>query len=125
MQNPYKNISVMLVDDDLLVLESLVAWLEDQAFPVQGFTSADDALQMVKISPPEVCMVDLRLANCSGEELIKKIRAISPATRCLIYSGSCYKLSPELEQLGLSQNDVLQKPINDFELLLKKISGLP
>lgn len=123
MQNLHKDISVMLVDDDSIVLESLIAWLEDHDFQVCGFTCPQQALQLVKTTPPDVCLVDLRLAGTNGEELVKEIRVHAPSTRCLIYSGSSYKLSPDLHLLGLSQNDVLQKPITDFELLLKKITG--
>lgn len=115
----------MLVDDDSIVLESLIAWLEDNDFQVCGFTCAHKALQQVKNTPPDVCLVDLRLAGINGEELVKEIRTHAPSTRCLIYSGSNYRLSPDLHLLGLSQNDVLQKPIIDFELLLKKITGHP
>lgn len=123
MYSNYKNISVMLVDDDDQVLESLMVYLEDLEFPVTGFTCPSQALQAIQKSPPTVCLVDLRLTNTSGEELIKDIRRTSPVTRCLIYSGSCYRLSPELEALGMTQHDVLQKPIQDFDLLVKKIAG--
>lgn len=113
----------MLVDDDALVLESMVILLEDNGFNVLSFTNAAETIDSIKLVKPNVCLVDLNLSNYSGEILIQEILALSPDTRCLIYSGFCYKLSPELKQLGLSQNDVIQKPIVDFEQLVKKIAN--
>lgn len=116
-----ENIFVVVIDDDRMVLGSMLDFLDDVGFRTAGFTEPEEALQMIRSSRPDLCLVDLRLSGTTGEQLIKEIVKSSPGIRCLIYTGSYYLISDELKGLGMSQDDVIQKPVQDFELLSEKL----
>ena len=118
-----ENISVMLIDDDELLLSSMLGFLEDVGFKATGFSSADEALQSIRLSPPDVCIVDLRMPDIDGEQFISALMSTSPTVRCIIYTGSWYLVSEELIALGLKQEDVVRKPVEDFDKFIEKIIG--
>lgn len=115
-------ITVLLADDNQLVLESVSAWLEDDGFIVHTASCGETALQLLGSFPTDFVMVDLNLPDMNGEEFI--IRAISqyPAARFIIHTGShSYRLSLELQNLGLQDDDIVYKPIISLPLLTEMI----
>jgi DNA-binding NtrC family response regulator len=116
-----QNISVMVIDDDQMVLSSMLDFLDDVGFNTTGFTEPEEALTMMKANPPDVCIVDLRMPGMNGEQLLKEILTIDSRVRCLIHTGSFYRISDDLKALGMSQEDVIQKPVHDFEILSEKL----
>jgi DNA-binding NtrC family response regulator len=121
MNTPFQDIFVMVIDDDQRVLGSMLDFLDDVGFKTAGFMETDKALQSILTNPPDVCIVDLRMPGMDGEQLLSKILASAPSVRCLIHTGSQYLISENLKALGMSQNDVIQKPVHDFDLLINKI----
>jgi DNA-binding response OmpR family regulator len=120
----YQNISVLVIDDEQMILDSLVNYLDDVGFRTSGCSEPDAALQIIRANPPDVCLIDLRMPGIDGEQIITEILTTVPGVRCLIYTGALYHISENLIRLGVSQDDVIKKPVQDFELLCKKISGV-
>jgi DNA-binding NtrC family response regulator len=109
MPNP---IQVLVVDDDLAVLRSLSAFLEDEGFTVFAAADGEQAIQLITTQAIDVVVADVRLREMSGEELLHRCRAIRPTTKYLVHTGSLsYRLSPELTRLGMTEADVLYKPV--------------
>lgn len=123
-------ISVLLVDDNQLVLESVSAWLEDDGFDVHTAPCGEEALQLLSTVPIDFIMVDLQLPDMNGEAFI--IRAIRqyPTARFIIHTGArSYRLPLELQNLGLQDDDIVYKPIISLPLLTEmirsKVRGAP
>ncbi|HEY3307304.1 MAG TPA: response regulator [Desulfuromonadaceae bacterium] len=115
-------ISVLLADDNQLVLDSVEAWLEDDGFAVYTATSAEEALQVLTTQPIDVVLVDLKLPDMSGETFITKALRIRPLSRFVIHTGSrSYGLSSELQQLGMQDDDIIYKPIQSLKELTELI----
>ena len=83
-----KPIHVLIVDDHPLVRAGLRQLITDEPdFEVYGETgSVWEAVRMVKQSPPDLAIVDISLADGSGLDLIKRIRAAAPSVRILVAS---------------------------------------
>jgi DNA-binding NarL/FixJ family response regulator len=83
-----QKIKILLVDDHPLVREWLTNLLNQQAdFEVCGETGdAPAALQLVDTSKPDIAIVDITLADGSGLELIKSIKAGQPGVAVLVLS---------------------------------------
>ena len=118
-------ISVLLVDDDDLVSGCISAWLEDEGFSVHIAASGEQALRLMKEIPVDVALVDLRLGDMNGEEVIVRAAALHPGTRFLVHTGKhFYQLPPSLLELGMRQQDVVFKPIFELEAFAASIRQL-
>lgn len=77
------------MDDHAIVREGIRKVLES----VGGFTvtgesdSARESLERIAAAPPDVAVVDIRLPDGDGVELIREIRSRHPATRCIVLTS--------------------------------------
>jgi DNA-binding NarL/FixJ family response regulator len=83
-----QKINILLVDDHPLVREWLTNLIRQQPdFEVCGETgSAPEALRLIELQKPDIVIVDISLANGSGIELIKNIKAGHPGVAALVLS---------------------------------------
>jgi DNA-binding NarL/FixJ family response regulator len=81
-------IKILLVDDHPLVREGVANLINQQPdLEVCGEAGNEpQALQLIGATGPEVAVVDISLANGSGLELIKSIKALHPAVTVLVLS---------------------------------------
>lgn len=116
---------VLVVDDDPSVRKSLVCYLEDHEFMVSSADSAEAALELALTVQFDFGIVDIRLPNMEGGELISRLHANHPRTQFLIYTGSSdYILSDDLVRFGMRPELVFQKPIADMKTFVETIKRL-
>jgi len=86
--NPRSTTKIILVDDHHIVLDGLKSLLEtDPDFDIIGtFKSAEDTLDFVKKSEPDVLLTDYSLPGMSGLDLFKKIKVSHPKIKVAILS---------------------------------------
>jgi PAS domain S-box-containing protein len=103
-------VRVLLVDDDDLVRLSTAAMLADLGYDVVEAGSAEEALNLLAESPPDLLLTDHLMPGLSGVELAKAARARIPSLPTLIISGfaELEDLAPELPRLT--------KPFRNSEL---------
>jgi PAS domain S-box-containing protein len=103
---------VMVVDDDMLVLHSAAAMLEDLGHRVVQASSGKDALRLLAQHPEvEVLITDHAMPNMTGAELAEKVRAISPTLPTVLATG--YAELPAGMAVTLTR---LAKPFTQREL---------
>ena len=83
-----QKIKILLVDDHPLVREWLTNLINQRPdFQVCGETgNAPEALQLIESIKPDIAIVDISLANGSGIELVKNIKASQFDTAVLVLS---------------------------------------
>ena len=82
-------ITVLIVDDHALFREGLVMLLAQER-DIQVVGEAADglhALRMVEALQPDILLLDIRMPNVGGLEILPRIREKSPGTKVLILSG--------------------------------------
>src|SRR5882724_3886627 len=67
---------ILLVDDDEDTLELITAALTGRNARVTAVSSANEALEALKLSQPDVLVSDIAMPDQDGYELIKKVRAL-------------------------------------------------
>ncbi|NDJ75640.1 MAG: response regulator [Chloroflexi bacterium] len=67
--------SLLLVDDEIPLLESLTLVLQLEGYQVQGATCGRDALTYMAIDPPDLVVLDLSMPDISGWEVLATMRA--------------------------------------------------
>ena len=81
------NKSLLVVDDDLPFRERLSRSMQKKGFEVDSADSFASAVQIIEKQNFDYAIVDMRLTDGSGLELIKKIQIKSPATKSLLLTG--------------------------------------
>ncbi len=84
------DITVVVIDDHQLVAETLRSTLSSQSGlqVIGSAASGKEGIAMVVALQPTVVLVDYRLPDITGAEVIKAIREHAPETRCVILTGS-------------------------------------
>jgi DNA-binding NtrC family response regulator len=109
---------VLLVDDDRHLLESMGGWLAgEQNYQVSLANNSDEALACVKSRKIDLAVVDLRLGDEDGLELIATLKKHHPRLITLLMSGYA-SIDTGIEAVQAGAFDLLTKPLIDDEILL-------
>lgn len=121
--------TILVLDDEDLLRESLSLFLENKGFAVLQAASAEEALDILAASPCQGAVVDIRLPGMSGLQFIEKAHALWPWLKFLIYTGSPgVLLGPEVLAAGVAAENLFTKPAADLDQLaqaLRRLLGSP
>lgn len=108
---------LMLVDDEENILSTMKPLLEDWGFEVAAFSNPIKALEYAKDRSGSIdfAIIDLRMPQMSGKELIKALHVISNHFYTILMTGELEGLSPA-QVLELNLNACVQKPFVQGEL---------
>ena len=81
------NKKLLIVDDDTPFRERLTRSMEKKGFIVDSFAKYNECLKKINSEFFDYAIIDMRLEDGSGLELIKKIKQISPNTKSLLLTG--------------------------------------
>ncbi|AKH21404.1 hypothetical protein AAY24_14745 [Sedimenticola thiotaurini] len=113
---------ILVIDDEISIRESLCAFLEDYDYQVESAESAEEALERLRHEIFDLAIVDMRLSGMSGDIFITKAIRVLPSLRFLIHTGSVeFYLSDELKRLGIREEHVYLKPLNDLTMLAEGV----
>ncbi len=109
--------SILLVDDDLHLAESMALWLKELSYEVIVADSIERAKDSLRNHIFDLVISDLRLGDGDGFELIGYTRKHHPETAVLIVTGYA---TPDtaVEAVRAGAFDLLTKPLIDEELSL-------
>jgi two-component system response regulator RegA len=79
--------SLLIVEDDRTLRERLTRAFERRHFDVRTAATIDEAERLAREDPPELVIVDLRLGNDNGLQLISILKQIDPGTRIVVLTG--------------------------------------
>ena len=108
--------TLLLIDDDDVVRESLAAYLEDSGFSVLQASNGLLGLQVFEQQQPDLVICDLRMPQVGGLELIRQVTDRSPQTPVIVLSGAGV-MNDAVEALRLGAADYLIKPLEDLAVL--------
>ncbi len=107
--------SLLLVDDDRQVLHSMADWLRQQGYQVDAVSSRAEALAAAGRKSYDLALVDIRLADGDGFEILAHFRQHSPATAVIMVTGYG-TVEAAIEAIRAGAFDFLTKPLIDEEL---------
>ena len=117
---------VLIVDDEPLTRASLADFLQEMGYTTVMVEGGEAAVQVHQEQPFDVCIVDIRMPGLSGVDTLLALHHIAPQSRYIIYTGSPqFMLSPALESIGLTESDVIRKPLLDMNIFVERIENLP
>lgn len=114
---------VLVVDDDRHIVEWLKEALTNSGFEVQGAYNGREALDLVREESPDLILLDLKMPDMDGYEVIRKLR-LEQATRnipVIVITGSSLDDDYDHVQiLGMGVEHMLTKPFT-VETLVQEI----
>ncbi len=109
--------SLLLVDDDRHLLASMAEWLREQGYTTDTAASLAEGLAAVDRKSYELLLVDIRLGDGDGFDLLAHCRKNYPATAVIMITGYG-TVEAAIEAIRRGAFDFLTKPLIDEELLM-------
>lgn len=103
--------SVVIVDDDRSFLQRLAKALVQRGFIVSTAESVADGLQQVERSAPAFAVVDMRLGDGNGLDVISALKRRRPDARGIILTGYG-NIATAVTAVKLGAVDYLAKPVD-------------
>jgi two-component system response regulator FixJ len=108
--------SVVIIDDDEAVLDSLRVLLEAEGFDVQTFERASTFLQRFEGKLPRCLVTDVRMPGMDGLELLQALSARGPLPPVIVITGHG-EVPMAVQAMKLGARDFLEKPFDPNALL--------
>ena len=105
----FKNKSLLIVDDDNPFRERLAKAMEKKGFEVSQAESVKKGIEAVKIKRPAFAVVDLRLNDGNGLEVVKEIQNSNSSSRIIMLTGYG-NISTAVAAIKQGAIDYLAKP---------------
>src|SRR5690606_32942837 len=107
--------SLLLIDDDRHVLESMASWLREQGYYVDTGRTYDEAIAQLERRAYDLALVDIRLGDRDGFDVLSFARQ-RPPNMAVILSTGYGTVETGIEALRAGAFDLLTKPLIDQEL---------
>jgi len=112
---------ILVIDDEIAIRESISDFLEDSGNSVIQAEDGSVGLKLFRSMKPDVILVDLRMPNVDGLDVLASVSKESPNTPIIVVSGTGV-LEDAIEALRLGAWDYLTKPIYDMTVLQHSIN---
>jgi len=114
-----KHARILVVDDDENIRNTMKTILEDEGYIVDLAATGSEAIQKTKQTAYNIALLDIRLPDIEGVELLKMIKDTVPRTRKIMVTGYP-SMQNAISALNKSADAYLIKPI-DIENFLNII----
>jgi len=108
--------SVLIVDDDESICKTLSAILTAEGYQTTTANGAKEALEKAANQFFNIALLDIKLPDMDGTQLLAKLQEIAPKTKKIIVTGYP-SLKNAVEALNFGADSYIMKPIDPSELL--------
>lgn len=112
---------ILIVDDDALLRRSLAFNLEQAGYHTSNAESAEDALSMAQIEPPDLILLDIGLPGMDGLDALRQFK--EKLKLPVIFLTARRRELDEVLGLELGADDYITKPF-DLNILLARIKNV-
>jgi DNA-binding NtrC family response regulator len=108
---------VLVVDDELIVADTLAMILAKAGFCALKAYGAEEALMLARLTPPTLLLTDVRMPGMSGVELALEVIKDCPECQVLLFSGHATPRDLAPAKLAGYNFPLLCKPLHPAQLL--------
>ncbi|MEJ5327339.1 MAG: response regulator [Candidatus Bathyarchaeia archaeon] len=108
---------ILIVDDAADIRESLKAILSDEGYLVDVAANGAEAISKTESAVYNVALIDIRLPDMVGTELLNRMRETVPKMRKIMLTGYP-TLDNAIDAVNLKADAYLVKPVNVEKLLI-------
>lgn len=113
---------ILIIDDEVAIRDSFGAYLEDCGYEIVTAENGLIGLSAFKAQRPDLVIVDLRMPEVDGIQVLEEINANSPLTPLIVASGTGV-ISDAVEALHCGAWDYLLKPVEDLSVLAHAVAA--
>lgn len=114
-----KNARIIIVDDDENIRKTMKAILEDEGYIVDLAENGKEAIQKTNDQPYNLALLDIRLPDMEGVDLLKSMKENIPRTRKIMVTGYP-SMQNAISAVNKNADAYLVKPV-DVEKLLETV----
>lgn len=108
--------SILLVDDSFILRDRLAEAFLERGFRVSVAGTCDEAVELYRLDPTDLAVVDLRMPGRTGLTVIADLKAIRPEVQVLILSGFG-SIATAIDAIRLGAVNFLPKPADADDIL--------
>lgn len=113
------NFRILVVDDEVDFLETIVKRLEKRKLDAAGVTSGEEALKALEEKLYDVVLLDIKMpGGMDGIETLREIKRLQPLVEVVLLTGHA-SVETSIEGMKLGAFDYLLKPMKFEDLLMK------
>jgi two-component system response regulator RegA len=101
--------TLLIVDDDRAFLQRLARAMEARGFAVEAAASVEEGLASLKRRPPAFAVVDMRLDDGNGIDVIAALKDVRPESRAVVLTGYG-NIATAVTAVKIGAVDYLAKP---------------
>jgi two-component system nitrogen regulation response regulator NtrX len=112
---------ILIIDDEMNICLTLQSILEDEGYNCQYAVDADSGLEKFKSFAPEIILLDVKLGEADGLELLDDIFKMEPQAKVIMISGHS-GIKEAVDAIKKGAYDFLEKPLSltKVKLAVKK-----
>ncbi len=114
--------AVLIVDDEVDFVETMVKRLKDKGLDVEGVHSGKEALKILNARDFDVCVLDVKMPGIDGIEALAEMKKKRPYMEVIMLTGHG-SVESGVRGLQLGAYDYIMKPVPFADLLKKIISA--
>lgn len=105
-----ENVSVLLIDDEEIIVETITSYLEETNFIITGLSDPKEALRLIKKKTYDIVLTDLMMPEVSGMDIVKAVKKTGYDTQVIIFTGFA-AVDTAIEAVQLGVYDYIRKPL--------------
>jgi two-component system nitrogen regulation response regulator NtrX len=108
---------ILVIDDESAIRDSLKMILEYEGYEVLGAATGQDGLVLVDRDPPDLVLLDIKMAGMDGLEVLQRVKAAHEPLPVVMISGHA-TVSTAVEATKLGAFDFIEKPLSTERVLV-------
>jgi DNA-binding NtrC family response regulator len=108
--SPWSSSAILIVDDEVLIRETLAEFLTQEGFAVSSCPSGEEALQLAARRRFDIALCDVQLPGMDGLALLEQMQRLSPETFVLLITAYA-TVENAVEAFQRGAQDYLMKPL--------------
>src|SRR5512146_1673785 len=106
---------ILIVDDELVVRDSLGKWFSSEGYQAKPVASAREALEAIQQLEFDIALIDIKMPGMDGMELQNRLREADPDLTVVIMTGYA-SVETAVQALKRGAYDYITKPVDPDEL---------
>jgi DNA-binding NtrC family response regulator len=110
-------IRILVIDDEAVIRNGCALIISDIGHSAETCSTGQAGLESITNSPPDIILLDLKLPDVDGLEILRSVKQTKPDV-CIIVMTGYATVQTAVEAMKLGAFDYLSKPFSDDELIL-------